>query len=291
MKKPSVLGLFLSVCLVAPVVAGQEVPPEGLMKHEAATSGTTDVETQGFQETEYAAAAEEATDATELALSAGALLTAGNSKSAAGTGSGRFRLRRDANQMKASAAVNYAKSSSAPGEPMEPTVDNSQTNLRYDRFLSEHFSAFLSASTRRDRFQKIDLRLNIDPGFGYYLINDAKRQLWAELGYDFQYELRSNEAVREDGVEREETSHNGRAFLGYDDKVNEHITFTTGVEYIQAFADLKAFRLAWDVALNSSLSQRFSTAITFSLQYNNQPLPTVEKTDVITAINLVYNLI
>ena len=291
MQRLLIFGLSLACCFVAQLAPAQQTAPEGLMKQDAASTGTTDVETQGFQAAQYAAAQEESTDATELALSAGALLSAGNSKSAAGTSSGRFRLRRDANQLKASAAVNYAKSSSAPGEPMEPTVDNSQTNLRYDRFLSEHVSAFLSASTRRDRFQRIDLRLNLDPGFGYYLINDAKRQLWAELGYDFQYELRSNEAVREDAVEREETSHNGRAFLGYDDKVNERISFTTGFEYIQSLTEAKAYRLAWDVALNSNLSQRFSTMVTFSLQYNNQPLPSVEKTDVITAINLVYNLI
>lgn len=269
----------------------QGAPPTGLMKQEAASSGTTDVAATGFQNADYTGAKEESTDATEFSLSAGALLAAGNSKTAAGTSAARFRLRRDANQLKASAAVNYARSSSEPNTPMEETVDNSQTNVRYDRFLSESFTVFGSASTRRDRFQKIDLRLNLDPGFGYYLVNAAKRQLWAELGYDYQYELRNNRAVREDGVERKETSHNGRAFLGYDDKVNDRVAFTTGFEYIQGLEETKAYRLAWDVALTSNLSDSFSTAVTFSLQYNNQPLPDVEKTDATTAISLVYNLL
>jgi putative salt-induced outer membrane protein len=287
--KTTTIGLGVAVILAQSAVHAEE-PPQGLMKQDAATSGSTDVESKGFQAAEFAAA-EESKDATDLALSAGALLASGNSKTAAGTAAGRFRLRRDDNQVKASAAINYAQASTDPDEPMEQTVDNSQTNLRYDRFLSESFTLFASASTRRDRFQKIDLRLNLDPGFGYYLISDAKRQLWAELGYDYQYELRSNQAVRDEGVERKHTSHNGRAFLGYDDKVNDRVAFTTGFEYIQALTEGGAYRLAWDVALTSNLSQRFSTAVTFSLQYNNQPLPEVEKTDATTAISLVYSLL
>ena len=273
-----------------------EEPPAGLMQQDAATTGATDVEATGFQQAEFATGEEESTDATELSVSAGALLTAGNSKTAAGTAATRFRIRRDANQFKASGAINYAQSSTEPDQGMEPTVDNSQTNVRYDRFISQHFTLFLSASTRRDRFQKIDLRLNLDPGVGYYLLATAKRQLWTEFGYDYQYEVRARSAVREgeatgEEVDRAEGSHNGRLFLGYDDKVNSQVSFFTGAEFLQSLTERDSYRFAWDVALTSNLVGGLSTALTFSLLYNNTPLPGVEKTDATTAVNLVYNLL
>jgi putative salt-induced outer membrane protein len=273
-----------------------EEPPEGLMSQEAATTGTTDVEAVGFQPAEFTPAEEESTDATELAVSAGALLTAGNSKTAAGTAATRFRVRRDANQFKASGAINYAQSSTDADLPMETTVDNSQTNVRYDRFISQHFTLFLSTSTRRDRFQKIDFRLNLDPGVGYYLLATAKRQLWMELGYDYQYEVRAQSAVREgeatgEDIERAEDSHNGRLFLGYEDNVNEQVALSTGLEFLQSLTEQDAYRFAWNVALTSNLVGGLSTALTFSLLYNNAPLPGVEKTDASTAVNLVYNLL
>jgi putative salt-induced outer membrane protein len=266
------------------------------MSQEAASTGTTDVEATGFQKAEFIGGEEESPDATELAISAGALLTAGNSKTAAGTAGTRFRIRRDANQFKASGAINYAESSTDPDLPMETTVDNSQTNVRYDRFISEHFTLFLSSSTRRDRFQKIDFRLNVDPGFGYYLLATAKRQLWAELGYDYQYEVRSRSAVREgadagEEIARYEDSHNGRAFVGYDDNMNEEVSLSTGFEFLQSLSEKDAYRFGWDLALTSNLVGGLSTAVTFSILYNNAPLPGVEKTDATTALNLVYGLL
>lgn len=273
-----------------------EEPPEGLMQQDAASTGTTDVETTGFQKAEFAADEEESPDATELSVSAGALLAAGNSKTAAGTAATRFRIRRDANQFKATGAINYAQSSTDPNQPMEPTVDNSQTNVRYDRFISQHFTLFLSTSTRRDRFQKIDFRLNLDPGVGYYLLATAKRQLWTELGYDYQYEVRARSAVNEgeatgEEIDRTEGSHNGRLFLGYEDMVNSQVSFSTGFEFLQSLTERDAYRFGWDVALTSNLVGGLSTALTFSLLYNNTPLPGVEKTDATTAVNLVYNLL
>ena len=131
----------LSVLVVSSTALAEE-PPQGLMSQDTASTGTTDVEASGFQKAEFTPGEEESTDATELAVSAGALLTSGNSKTAAGTAATRFRIRRDANQFKASGAINHAQSSTDPNLPMETTVDNSQTNVRYDRFISEHFTLF-----------------------------------------------------------------------------------------------------------------------------------------------------
>ena len=43
---------------------------------------------------------------------------------------------------------------------------------------------------RRDRFEGLDLRLDLDPGLAYYFINTKKHRLQGEAGYDFQYDIR-----------------------------------------------------------------------------------------------------
>ncbi|MBN1607342.1 MAG: DUF481 domain-containing protein [Polyangiaceae bacterium] len=275
--------------------AGAQVA-DGLATQQNASEGTTDVAPEGFQTVEVDAA-EETTDTTELKLSAGGLFASGNSRLVAMTGSGRFRARRAANQLSAAAAANYSSTAVAPqSDTMTATVRNFQGMTRYDRFLGEGFAVFVSMSARNDRFQGLDLRLNLDPGLAYYFIDIEKHQLWVELGYDLQYDVRRPQAVRRaraEGAELDwaEMRHSGRGFLGYENNLNEAVTFNTGLEYLQGLAETKYWRLNWDVGLTSNISSRFSVATTFSLRYDHAPLPGIKKTDTATAINLVYNLI
>jgi putative salt-induced outer membrane protein YdiY len=91
-------------------------------------------------------------------------------------------------------------------------------------------------------------------------------------------------------VDKTETRHNARLFVGYTNEVNTMVTFKTGLEYLQAFVDPENARVNWDLGVTSKLAGNFSMATTLSVTYDNNPLPDVEKTDVVTAINLVYGL-
>ena len=168
--------------------------------------------------------------------------------------------------------------------------------LRYDFFFAEHWSLFAAVTARRDRFQGLDLRLNVDPGVAYYLIDRPKQQLWIEAGYDFQYDVRRNENLAEahaagEPPSKTESRHSLRTFAGYDDKLNERVSFSTGLEYIQSVQETDTYRLNWDASITSNIAGRFSTAVTFSLKYDSQPLPGVEKLDIVSAFNLVYSLL
>src|SRR5690606_38390958 len=78
---------------------------------------------------------------------------------------------------------------------LEPNVANVQGRVRYDAFFHRHISAFLMTTARYDRFQGLDLRLNVDPGFAFYILPKPKHRLWAEVGYDFQYDLRRSDSI------------------------------------------------------------------------------------------------
>jgi len=290
MKRITSLAGLLGGFALASHTAAQT--PKGLMEQKAATSGSTDVAKGGFEKVSKPADQKEAT---ELKLSAGGLLATGNSRSFAATGSSVLRLRRQLNEYSASVAGNYGRSAPTPADDMQTSVSNIQGRVRYDRFLSEHWSLFVAQSGRKDRFQGLALRLNFDPGVAFYFFDEDKHRLWAELGYDYQYDIRENAALRaapaDAPIDKTEGRHSARGFLGYENNINEILRFNTGVEYIQSVQDGKNWRLNWDTGITSAISNSFSFATTFSLRYDNNPLTGVRNTDTTTALNLVYTLL
>lgn len=281
-----------SACLLGLVATGQASAQtaKGLMSQSSASSGSTEVAKGGFQATEKQGDAKEVS---ELKLSAGGMLTSGNARSMALTGSGHLRLRRLQNQYSADLAGNYGRAAPGPGEDMQTSVENLQGRIRYDRFLSDHWSVFLAQTARKDRFQGLDLRLNFDPGVAYYVFDVEKHRLWGELGYDYQYDIRDGAAIAAamEPLSKTDSQHSARAFAGYENNLNDVLRFSTGLEYLQSVSESENWRLSWDVGLSSSISTAFSLATTFSLRYDHNPLPGVENTDTVTALNLVYTLL
>lgn len=263
--------------------------PAGLSSQAPASSGSSAVAKEGFQAVALPAA--DSKDSTTFKLTAGGFLSAGNSRTLALTGVADYFLRRSASQFGAQVAVNYGQAAAGPAAGFDKTVENYQARVRYDYFFSGSLAGFLSVSARKDEFQQLDLRLNVDPGLAYYFVDEKDQRLWAELGYDLQHDVRTQEIVDlVPGLERGETRHNARVFAGYDNQVTEALKFNAGVEYLQNVTDTENARLNIDLGLTTQLKSNLSIASTVSIKYDNNPLPEVEGTDVVTALNLVYTL-
>ncbi|HVU05694.1 MAG TPA: DUF481 domain-containing protein [Polyangiaceae bacterium] len=288
--KVALVAAFSSVS----VLARAEEPAGGLMKDKSASAGKEDVATSGFET--QAKPDAEAKDVTELKLAAGGLAAGGNSRSISATGSGKFRVRREANQLTLGAAANYGRSAPSPAESTKTTVENYQGKTRYDRFLAGGFAVFGAMSGLRDRFQGLDLRLNLDPGLAYYFVDEAKQQLWGELGYDLQYDVRrqanlDEAAAKGDPQDKTEVRHSGRLFVGYSNSLSATATLDTGLEYLQAVTETKNWRVNWAVSLTSAIAGNFSIAAAFNLKYDDNPLPGVKNTDYLSSLSLVYTLL
>jgi putative salt-induced outer membrane protein len=291
------------LCMLGVLMAGltrsipshaDEPQPESLLKGNKANEGNTDVASSGFEMPYHATP--KTKDATELVISAGGLASAGNSRSLAATSAGKFRLRRGSDQLGAGLSANYAESAIEKGQGLQTTVENFQGKLRYDRFLAGSFAAFGALSARHDRFQDLDLRINLDPGVSYYFIDQAEQQLWLEAGYDFQHDVRSAEAIANasaDGCFLEKTNdrHSVRAFVGYASELSDSVSVASGLEYLQGLDSATNYRFNWDGGLNSAIGKRFSIATAVSVRYDHNPIRNVEKTDVVTSISLVYHLL
>jgi putative salt-induced outer membrane protein len=283
--------------------------PEGATKKDAATTGSTELGGSGQVATAAAPAApvKEKPHITELNLSAGGIFNTGNSRSLAVTGLGKFLLRRDIHQFTAGIAGNYGQAALAPNDdPATADIDESQVRrstanvqgqVRYDAFFHERFSAFLMTTARYDEFQGLDLRLNVDPGIAMYALAEEKHRLWFEVGYDYQLDIRNAEALLAaermtmEDLDRIRHNHAARLFAGYTNNLSKYVTFDTGFEYLQSFLIGRWFRFNWVNALNVQITNRFSLATTFTLRYDNLPLPGVRKLDTVTALLLALKIV
>ncbi|MFO0631458.1 MAG: DUF481 domain-containing protein [Nannocystaceae bacterium] len=299
---------LFAVCLArldaAP--ASEAEVPQGTVKKDPTTTGSTDLGGSG-QFASGTAAPAESTDITQFNLSAGGIFNTGNSRSLAVTGLTKFLLRRKIHQFTAAAAGNYGRAALAVRDDpttdgvnegkVQQTVGNVQGQVRYDVFFHKRFSAFLMSTARYDKFQGLDLRLNIDPGIAMYALAEATHKLWFEVGYDFQFDVRSRDA--RDAAEamggvrpaKTKVNHAARLFAGYTNNLSKYVTFDTGFEYLQSFIVAQRFRINWVSALTVALSDRFSLGSTFTLRYENRPLPGVRNLDTITSVLLGVRLI
>jgi putative salt-induced outer membrane protein YdiY len=291
----STLLLSLSLLLVASVASAQ---PKGTVTDAPVSKGKTDVTTDSFT---AAAVREDEKDATELAINGGALIASGNSKSLAVTAGTTYRLRREDNQLSFAGAGNYSRAAIGRNQPVT-TVENLQGRLRYDRFFAKDWTVFLGVQGRRDRFAGLDLRLQVDPGVGYYFINLAERVFWAELGYDLLHDVRRDDARQPKDangvvipgaplVDKTSTVHSGRAFLGYKYNINEGVSLGFGLEFLQGISDTAIRRVNGDAVVMSKFTDSFALATSFLFRYDNKPLPGKEQIDTISSVSLVYTLL
>lgn len=151
---------------------------------------------------------------------------------------------------------------------------------------------------------------------GYDFQHDARR-VHAEkqdcvvagaLVTDGCYELRVPNVPQGMGarvVDRSLGVHSLRLFGGYVNQLSEIVSFTTGLEYIQPLSPLRSsdvdppkpdqpvesrlrMWVNWDAALNVQVHKALSFATTFTLRYDNAPLPGIRRLDTITAVSLNY---
>jgi hypothetical protein len=203
-------------------------------------------------------------------VSAGGQFATGNSRLVAATGTGKFDMRRGDNAFAAAVIGNYSEAYSAPSatyvtDPMtgqtvqvpaaapgwKESVENLQGKLRYDRYFSRNFSAFMQLTGTHDAFQAITFRLNLDPGVKYLFYNHPDAKIWGEAGYDFQYDLNYTDGngIEQAGaggaqtdpngidylIQKSDTIHSGRLFAGFQHSFNKEVNLNFGLEYLQGF--------------------------------------------------------
>lgn len=273
----------------SPPAIGAAAPPADAKALVAGPKGPSDAP----------AIAKPSSDETNAALSAGGLITTGNSKTTALTLNGQFDARRGDNAFLVGVLGNYGESTVAPN-PSKATAQNIQGKLRYDRYFIDSLAGFLLVTGRHDKFQGLAFRLNLDPGLKVVIAKDDVQSFWAEGGYDFQFDARNDAGINpvdSSGkplakLDPTRIDHSGRAFLGYRRNFNNAVTFSTGVELLQSFVktDIVDYdtRLNFDATVAAKLDWGFSLGLGFSARYDRKPIGDREQLDTSTTVSLIY---
>jgi hypothetical protein len=233
------------------------------------------------------------TDGTSITASAGGQGSTGNSRLLAITANGAFDTRFDNNGIGFSALANYGRSA-PPGQGTQTTSENMQGRLRYDRYIIEQASCFLITTGRHDRFQGLDFRLNIDPGFKYLFVAEQANAIWAEAGYDFQYDIRRDDALVDPmnmrpPLDKTAVDHSSRVFFGIRHAFNEQVTLSSGVEYLQSLIETTRNRINFDALFAAKVGGGLAVGLGFGLRYDHAPLPGKEQVDTSTNVSLIYS--
>lgn len=237
-------------------------------------------------------------DGTTATVSAGGMSATGNSRQLAMTGNGVVDTLFGSNGIGFSLLGNYGRSA-APGEPDKTTAENLQGRLRYDRYLIDRLSVFVINTGRHDRFQGLNFRYNLDPGVKYLFVREAATSLWGEFGYDFQYDIRRDDArdvtpattadPNPPRLAKTATDHSLRAYLGLKHAFNSAVTLTTGFEYLQSLVEGTRARVNYDALFAANIGAGFALGVGFTARWDHDPLPGKQKLDTTETVSLIYS--
>jgi hypothetical protein len=89
------------------------------------------------------------------------------------------------------------------------------------------------------------------------------------------------------------SAQSGRLYLGLKHAFSKEVTFTTGVEYLQAFAATNGsssdYRINYDALFAANLAGGFALGLGFSARYDHVPIPGKEDLDTSSTVTLIYS--
>lgn len=262
-------------------------------------------------------------DVTSWALSAGAVINTGNTRSWMLNAGTNFRIVRGRHALGAEWAFNYGRAN-LPNDDRDAYVDtvrNSNARLRYDFYLTKLDALFLAVAHRWDTFAGLDTRLQLQGGYLRNFFKESNHRSWVELGYDMTYDNFDPEAIQDPNTagnvqcdpslgapmnvadrpeicqaDTTQLVHAARVYLGYENALNENVRFLTGLEALLNLQEIEDLRLNFDAALRSTIVDSLQVELKFKLLFDNVPAlqgdgTSREKLDTNTTISLIYTFL
>jgi len=161
----------------------------------------------------------------------------------------------------------------------ERTADQARAGVQYDRNLNDRVFGFGALKLERDKLINLNLRTVVASGLGYHVVKRENLTFDVSTGPAFNQERYSTET--RDSFEwlfAEESTH---AF-------SPTVSFKQRLAYYSNLTDSGEFRAVFDAGLVLNITDSWSATITLNYRYQSNPLPGVEKNDLLFVTGLQY---
>lgn len=151
---------------------------------------------------------------------------------------------------------------------------------RYERTLSELWSAFIGHGAESDEYSGYIQRDNSDVGAKYFIEKSDLINFFVESGYRYTKTYSVGGTV---------THSNGlRFYTEYSHKPTTSVSYKIWVEYLPNFNDSEAYLVNAEPSVNVMLSQIFSLKTSYLVKYKNQlAVPGEKRADTTFTTSLV----
>lgn len=232
-------------------------------------------------------------------LSAGGVFASGNTRSWTLNAGTAFKLIRGRHGLSLNWTLAYGRADLTPTDgtdDYQDTVRNSNARVRYDLYLTRMDALFAAVAHRWDTFAGLDTRLQGQLGYLRNIFAEENHRLWGEIGYDLTWDDFDPDPLLDPDdptivLDGTQIVHAARAYVGYDNELNDNVHFTTGLEALFNLQQGEDIRLNFDAALQATLVGSLSLELKFKLLFDNVPVPGKVETDTLTTVNLVYTLV
>ena len=232
------------------------------------------------KKTKKAAEAAAPAPAFKTALSAGLMLTDGNSETLAANAALKTEGEKPGlGSVLAGIEANYGEST--VDDVKDTTVENAKAYANAKKTLSPKTFVSLDVSALYDDVAEIDYRATVGPGLGFYVVKSEERMLSLEAGPSYVWEKVGGEtadylALR--FAERHECQALPNAKL------------VQSLEYVPEAEDFDNYRLTGEVGVEAAMSERLGLRVVLQDKYENRPAAGKERNDLSLIAGLTIHL-
>ena len=203
----------------------------------------------------------------------GATVTKGNSDTLMINGSAKTEKKWDQNELAFGASLTY-------GEDHHNVNANSANAFgQYNRLFSDRFYGYAHADALNDQIARINYRVTLSPGAGYYFLKNDKFTLSGEAGPGFVMEKVDNQC------------HNYftlRLAEKFTWKISPHSRLWEGIDYQPQVDDFGNYVVNAELGAESDLTKHLALRVVFADTYRNRPAAGKKNADLKLMAGLAY---
>lgn len=175
--------------------------------------------------------------------------------------------------------TNGANIYSTTGRLLETKAGSTQTAKswdltgRYDRTLTEKWSAFASHGAESDKFAGFVQRDNTNLGGTYYFDKDDIQVTLVEASFQ------STKNINNSNPDVKDTESGGVAKLSWSRKLSPTVTANVKGQYFANFTESKQFRYEYEPSISVMMSQVLALKVSHLTKFQNEPGPGLKKED------------